>query len=166
VEDIEDNIVQTVHKLLPAAFKVKRDTTNRLELIEASADGSFYLTSSKAESKGPDIKYMPEWKAFGWFNTPDTARWDVRISKKTSYNVYLEWSVSDRESGKPFLFEVNGKKIKGMIGKSGSWFTYRKEKIGTLQLPAGLHKMVFRGAASPKKGAMLDLRQIILIPVK
>ncbi|HTE24270.1 neutral/alkaline non-lysosomal ceramidase N-terminal domain-containing protein [Flavitalea sp.] len=164
IEDIEDSIVNAVHQLLPATFKEKRDTINSLELIQASPNSSVYLTASKAESTGPTIKYMPEWKAFGWFNTPDTARWDLQVSKKASYEVYLEWSVSDKESGKTFLFESGSKKIKGVIGKTGSWFTYRKEKIGTIQLTAGLHKLVFRSAPSSKRGVMFDLRQIILIP--
>lgn len=165
-EEVEDMIVTAVHDLLPAEFKVFRDTINQPEVIQSSTNGSLNLIASKAKATGPNIKYMPEWKAFGWFNTEDQTQWNVQVDKKAQYDVYLNWSVSDAEAGKSFVFEVGNKKLKGKIGKTGSWFTYRKEKIGTVTLQAGTHKMIFKSNSKSEKGAMLDLRQVILLPVK
>jgi neutral ceramidase len=163
-EDVEDTIISAVHDLLPVSFKLKRDTVNRLELVEASSDGSLILWASKANAIGPNIKYMPEWKAFGWFNTEDSSEWDINIPQKGAYQVYLEWSVSDRDAGRLFVFEAGDKKLKGKIGPTGSWFTYRTERIGSLKLLAGKQKIVFRSDPGSKKGPMLDLRKIVLKP--
>lgn len=54
---------------------------------------------------------MPEWKAFGWFTTKDQAIWTVNVARARKYDVYLDWSISDREAGKSFELTA-GKKNK------------------------------------------------------
>ncbi len=105
-EEVEDIIVTAVHDLIPTQFKLKRDTANHQELVQSGTDGTLYLHAAMAQAIGPDIKFMPEWKAFGWFTTSDRVEWDVEPGKKAKYNVYLEWSVSDAEAGKSFVFEA------------------------------------------------------------
>lgn len=165
-ENVEDIIADAVHKIMPAAFKEKRDAVNHQELILQDSSGIFNLTAAHAKAVGPNIKYMPEWKAFGWFNTDDRAEWKVNIEKGGRYFVYLKWSVADAEAGKSFLLKAGGKSLKGKIGRSGSWFTYRKEKIGTITLPAGIHDFIFSSNSLTEKGSMLDLAELTLVPVK
>lgn len=165
-EEVEDIIVKAVHDITPLAFKEKRNITNHLEMIHSNEAGEYYLTAAKAAAIGPKIKYMPEWKAFGWFTTEDRAEWEVQVDKKGKYEVFMEWSVDDARSGKWFIFQAGNKSIKGRIKKTGSWFTFRKEKIGMLTLPAGIHKMIFKSNSKTEEGSMMDLREIILVPVK
>jgi hypothetical protein len=162
-EDVEDLIVNAVRGSIAPAFKAERDSINRQELIKQENDGTYHLAAANAQAIGPEIKYMPEWKAFGWFTTADKTEWNVDVNKAAKYDVYLEWAVSDNEAGKSFAFEAGNKKIKGKIGKTGSWFTYRTEKIGTMHLNAGVQKMVFRSNSKSQKGAMLDLREMKLV---
>lgn len=164
-EEVEDIIVETVHGLMPASFKVGRAGSNRQELVEINNDGSYDLLAEYAKATGPNIKYMPEWKAFGWFNTDDQAEWKVNIQKAGKFDVYLKWSVSDEEAGKSIVFEPGNKKVKTKVGKTGSWFTYAKKKIGSAKLPAGVQTMVLKSGAPAEKGAMLDLAEITLVPV-
>jgi hypothetical protein len=164
-EEVEDIIVGAVHELIAPAYKTDRDSVNRQQLIKED-DGTYRLTAAKAAGIGPEIKYMPEWKAFGWFTTADKTEWNVDIEKAGKYDVYLDWAVSDSEAGKAFVFTSGSKKIKGKIGKTGSWFTYRTEKIGTLHMNAGTQKMVFASNSTSQKGAMLDLREVKLVFVK
>jgi hypothetical protein len=160
---VEDLIVNAVRGSIAPAFKAERDSINRQELIKQENDGTYHLAAANAQAIGPEIKYMPEWKAFGWFTTADKTEWNVDVNKAAKYDVYLEWAVSDNEAGKSFAFEAGNKKIKGKIGKTGSWFTYRTEKIGTMHLNAGVQKMVFRSNSKSQKGAMLDLREMKLV---
>lgn len=162
--EVEDLIVNAVDDLLPARFKENRPETNRLRSVSPEQDGAIYLHASEAESIGPNIKYMPEWKAFGWFNTEDAAKWEVNVKKPGKYNVYLEWSVDDARSGKTFEFGNKSDRITGKIGKSGSWFTFRKELIGTISLRPGVNQLVFKSGDIQEKGAMLDLRELVLVP--
>lgn len=164
--EVEDIIVEAVHDITPAAFKEKRASANHLELIHKNDEGAYRLTAAKAAAIGPTIKYMPEWKAFGWFNTDDSAEWEVQVDKKGKYDVYMEWSVDDERSGKSYLLKAGNKSIKGKFQKTGSWFTFRKEKIGTISLPAGKNNLVLKSNSASEKGAMMDLREIVLVPVK
>jgi hypothetical protein len=162
-EKVEDLIVDAVHELIPASFKLERDSTNHQELIKQGNDGTYHLTAADAKATGPKIKYMPEWKAFGWFTTKDLAEWNVQVEKTGKYDLYLEWAVADNEAGKSVVFEAGNKKIKGKVSKTGSWFTYRTEKLGTIHLSAGIQKMVFKSNSKSQKGSMLDLREVKLV---
>lgn len=165
-EEAEDIIVTAVHEMIPASFKLKRDTINHQEIISRSEDGALHLSAAYAEGIGPNIKYMPEWKAFGWFTTDDRAQWNVKVSEPGKYEVYIKYAVSDNESGKSFVFESASRQLKGKINKTGSWFTYRIKKIGVIKLSAGVQKMVFKSGSGSRKGAMLDLAEVTLIPAK
>lgn len=165
-EEAENIIIKAVYDLIPEPYKNERAATNQLSKIEKSDDGNYYLTSAKAGAAGQSIKYMPEWKAFGWFNTTDQAEWEVETDQTGKYDVYLDYSVSDAEAGKSFVFESGSKKLKGKLGTTGSWYTYSKKKLGTLTLSKGTHKMVFKSNNTAEKGAMLDLSELVLVPVK
>ena len=163
VEDVEDIIVTTVHDLLPPSFKSKRDTINHPEVIYVDGEDNVRLPASLARSHGPNIQYMREWKAFGWFTEQDRVEWELQLKQKGTFDVYLEWSVSDEEAGKPFVLVAGKQSVNGTIGRTGSWFTYKEEKIGQIQLPAGKHKLVFKPAPGSAKGALLDLREVTLV---
>lgn len=136
------------------------------ELVRPEPDGSLHLSAEKGKAIGPEIKYMPEWKAFGWFTAADRVEWNVEVGKSGKYNVFLEWSVSNEEAGKPFVFEAGDQQLKKRVGKTGSWETFKKEKIGRIQLPAGQQKMVFKPNSKFDEGALLDLREVRLVPIK
>jgi hypothetical protein len=136
------------------------------KLVQPEPDGSLNLSAEKGKAIGPDIKYMPEWKAFGWFTAEDRVEWDVDVTKGGKYDVFLEWSVSDEEAGKPFIFEAGDQQLEKKVGKTGSWETFKSVKIGRIQLPAGQQKMVFRPGSDFEEGALLDLRAVRLVPVK
>lgn len=145
---------------------LQRDTINKPELVRAGKDAVLLLTAENGRGVGPEIKYMPEWNAFGWFESTDHVEWDVQVKKSGEYEAFLSWSVSDEEAGKPFLLECGGESIRGQVDRSGSWETFRTEKIGSIRLTKGRHKVVFRPASSFEKGgALLDLREIKLVRI-
>ncbi len=164
--EVEDSIVNAAGELMPAVFKEKRPATNRRERIQKMEDGSYHLSSWLAGTEGTRIKYMPEWKAFGWFDAKDRAIWEVDIAKSGKYDVYLEWSVSDAAAGKSFELTAGNKKIKGRVNKTGSWFTYATKKIGTLRLKEGEETVVLKSGSVTQEGSMFDVRDVKLIPVK
>jgi hypothetical protein len=133
--------------------------------VKPESTGIIRLTAKSGKAIGPAIKYMPGWKAYGWFTAEDRVEWDVKVKKEGGYDVYLEWSVSDEEAGKPFLFKAGDEQLVGNVNKTGSWLTYKTEKIGHIQLSGKRQVMVFKpNATFPKGGALLDLREIKLVP--
>ena len=143
-----------------------KDTINHPEMVRPEVNGVLRLRAEVGRAIGPEIKYMPEWKAFGWFTAADRVEWDIDANKKGKYDVHLEWSVSDEEAGKQFVLETGNQKLKGTVGKTGSWEKFKIEKIGAIQLVAGTQKIVFKPAVAFEKGALLDLREVKLVPVK
>jgi hypothetical protein len=133
--------------------------------INQQADGSIRLTAENGTPIGPNIKYMPEWRAFGWFTGMDLVEWDVLVNKEEYFNVFLEWSVSDEEAGKEFILEAINDTLMGKVAKSGSWETYKIEKIGKIKLQEGQQKILFKSKTNFDTGALLDLRELKLIPV-
>jgi hypothetical protein len=90
----------------------------------------------------------------------------VNIEKAGRYDVYLEYSVSDESAGKFFSFKIGKKKLQGKAEKTGSWFTYKREKIGTVRLPEGIQHAAILSDSKKDKGSMFDLREVKLVPVK
>ena len=166
VPEVEDVIVDAAGDIMPAKFKEPRAKDNKQEIIQKADDGSYSLVSWLANAEGSRIKYMPEWKAFGWYDAKDKALWKANIEKAGKYDVYIEYSVSDKEAGKTFALQYGNKKLKGKIEKAGSWFTFKTKKVGTIHLPAGVVDFVLGGGVEKESGSMFDLREVKLVPVK
>lgn len=144
--------------------KISNDTINQPRLVMPEPDGSLLLTAEKGKAIGPAIKYMPEWRAFGWFTSEDRVEWEADVASPGTYDVFLEWSVSDEEAGKEFLLQAGDQQITGIVNKSGSWETFKQEKIGSLTLEKGKISIVFRSKSSfAKEAALLDLRKLKLV---
>lgn len=158
--EVEEDIIHGIYNLLP-------ETVERKLILGHGSDGRITLPASRGHGIGPDIDYMPKWKAFGWFRSKDKVEWNVDVVTSGEYEVWLEWSVSDEEAGKPFVLEVVGDSLTGNVQRSGSWETFKKEMIGTIQLESGKQKVVFRpGSKFDKDQALLDLKEVKLVPVK
>lgn len=164
--EVEDIIVSAVQSLIPSTFKESRPVVNEQQLIQKNGDGVYHLSSWLAGTAGNQIKYMPEWKAFGWFDTKDQAIWKVDIAKAGRYDVYLEWSVADATAGKAYVLQAGNKKMKGKVEKTGSWFTYHTKKIGTMRLQQGEETVVLTSGSQTEQGSMFDVRAIKLVLVK
>lgn len=151
---------------IAAYVKAARDTINIPEMVGPTGNGQIILSANKGKGTGPKIQYMPEWKAFGWFTAEDQVEWDVEVLKAGTYAIHMEWSVDDAEAGKPYIVQASGTKYVGKVDKTGSWETFRKKIVGQIQLASGKQKLVFRPGSQFKQGALLDLREIQLVPVK
>lgn len=137
--------------------------TPRQTVVRPDENGTLVLTAEKGLPVGPSIKYMPEFKAYGWFRNQDRVEWLVDVKTAAAYTATLEWSVSDEEAGKEFALESDNAKITGIVEKSGSWETFKTANIGTIELPAGQQKIVFKPNEDfDSTKALLDLRQITL----
>ena len=162
--EVEDLIINKVADLMPATFKDSRPETNRQQPVSPNADGSYSLSSWLAATQGDHVKYMPEWKAFGWFDTQDQVSWEVSLEQTGKYDVYLVYSVSDDAAGKHFVLEAGKKKLKGIVDPTGSWFTYKTKKIGTLRLKKGALRFILKSGATGEQNSMFDLRAVKLVP--
>ena len=65
------------------------------------------------------------------------------------------------------MFKAADKELVANVNKTGPWLTYKTEKVGKIQLAAKRQVMEFKPNSTFRKGgALLDLREIKLVPVK
>lgn len=131
--------------------------------IVKGGQGQYHLTAAKGKAIGPDIKFMPEYQAFGWFTSKDRVEWEVDVQKTGDYQVEIIYSVDNAEAGKEFILTSPSSQLVGKVLPSGNWETYRTLKAGKIHLVAGIQKLVFKSKTQFKAGgAILDLREIVL----
>lgn len=134
-------------------------------LVRTEKDGALRLSAEKGKAIGPEIKYMPEWRAYGWFTAADRVEWQVQVPESGMYEVSIEYSVDNLEAGKQFILFSSSANLKGIVARSGSWETYKLAKVGTIKLNKGVQKINFKSQTKFAKGAILDLREIRLSKV-
>ena len=158
--EVEETVLQGVFDLLPEKIQKKL-------ILRNGSDGRITLPSKRGKASGPNIKFMPEWEAFGWFRSDDRVVWNVDVLKSGIYEVYIEWSVSDEEAGKEFIIEANGSSLQNKVPKSGGWEKYKQQNVGKITLKPGKQFITFRPYGSfGKDKALLDIRGLTFIPVK
>lgn len=138
------------------------DTINVPMIVRPLTDGTLLLRAEYGRPIGPKIKYMPKLRVYGYFTAADAVEWDVEVGQDAMYDVYMEWAISDEEAGKEFLFEAGEEQVKGTIASTGSFYTHKTEKIGSMQVEKGKQKMAFKAASNFEKGELVDLRGIWL----
>ncbi|SEJ29050.1 Polysaccharide deacetylase [Cyclobacterium xiamenense] len=157
--------IGTIAQYVKATRERLLDTINQPGLVRSDQYGRLQLTAETGKGTGPDIQYMPEWKAFGWFTEKDQVTWEMDVPETAIYQVWLDWSVSDEEAGKEYLLSVSGQQLRGRVERSGSWETFQQKALGTVRLNKGYQTLTFRSANPDEKGPLLDLRTIRLTPV-
>ena len=142
------------------------DAAPNPSLVRVEKKGTLRLSAENGKAIGPEIKYMPEWRAYGWFTAADRVEWQVQVPESGPYEVSIEYSVDNLEAGKQFILFSSTANLKGIVARSGSWETYKLVKVGSIKLSKGIQKITFKSHTKFAKGAILDLREIRLVKVK
>jgi len=154
--------------LKQAAPAPKQLALNQPEVVQPFNDGSIRLFASNCRAYGPTIKMEEQYRALGWWNSPeDYCAWsfDVPPGSGGDYRVTLEYSCADDSAGNTAVVEANGQSLSGKVAGSGGWDKYRGWNIGTLKLAEGRGEIVVR-SSGPIHNALFDLGGIRMVPVK
>jgi len=143
-------------------FGIKANAAPQPSLVRVEKNGTLRLSAEKGKAIGPEIKYMPEWRAYGWFTAADRVEWQVEVPETGRYEASIEYSVDNLEAGKQFILFSSSSNLKGKVARSGSWETYKLVKVGAIKLSKGIQKITFKSQTKFTKGAILDLREIQL----
>ncbi|AEL24251.1 polysaccharide deacetylase family protein [Cyclobacterium marinum] len=157
--------VGTVAKYVNEKREEMKGSLNIPGITRVAVNETVHLPAEKAKGIGPDIQYMPEWNAFGWFTAKDRVEWDLDLPKKGAYEVWMEWSVSDEEAGKPFIITSGTQTLQGQVKPSGSWETFKKIKVGKLSLEEDYNNIIVATGKEFEQGALMDLKSLILVPI-
>lgn len=137
---------------------------HELPSIQADIEGTINLKASSGRGLGPKIEYMADWKAFGWWTSKDSVIWNINVPESETYQIEMEWSVSDNEAGKAIRIIADGEERTITIGKTGGWETFKQEIVDTIRINKGKHKLMIVPADADLDGPVLDLRYVRLIP--
>ncbi len=137
---------------------------NRPELVVQSADGTIRLNASTAAMFGESIIFEPQFGNLGyWHSSDDRAVWSFRVERPATFTLSLEWACPDGNAGNSYQIRVADGSIRGIVGTTGSYANYRSFFIQEVSLPAGTHRLEVR-SAKPIRGALFDLRAVVLTP--
>jgi putative heme-binding domain-containing protein len=138
---------------------------NAPELVTASADGSLVLPATKAEIYGGQVAFETEFKNIGmWTGEGDSVAWTARVEKAGDYDVYLDYACADNSAGNKFRLTAGGQTFVAPVAATGpDWSRYRRERVVTFRLEAGMTRVTVRPESQPRN-ALMDLRAVILAP--
>ncbi|MGD9646314.1 MAG: PVC-type heme-binding CxxCH protein [Pirellulales bacterium] len=137
---------------------------NHPRIVRPAADGALVLPATAAAIYGGDIAFEPEFLNVGmWHGEADLAAWSFELDDDAEFDVLLDYACHDAAAGNPFQLEVQGARLAGKISGTGGWDRYTQVRLGSVMLRKGSGRLTFR-SAGPIRGALVDLRQLKLVP--
>jgi putative heme-binding domain-containing protein len=123
-----------------------------------------YLLATTCEIYGSTLIFEDQYKNLGyWSSESDHAVWNFEIDRAGKYSVSLDYACDDTVAGNAFILEIGDVQLTGTVRGTGTWDTYKPLAVGTVTLPIGRHRLVFR-PAGPITGALIDLRGVRITP--
>jgi putative membrane-bound dehydrogenase-like protein len=128
------------------------------------AGGRLALLATNAEIYGGEITFEQPFRNIGyWHGAEDRAVWTVQADRAGEYDVWLDYACAKDSAANAYAFEGGRPTLRGKVAGTGGWDRYRQQKIGTIALATGTHRLTFRPDGR-LNGALLDLRGIHLVP--
>jgi putative heme-binding domain-containing protein len=138
---------------------------NAPKLVTASADGVLHLRAADCEIHGSDITFETEFGNLGmWHGEGDHALWSLEVPKDGKYRVDMNYACDNSVAGNSFTLSIGDAKLTHKVVGTGRWSDYGNARLGEVELKSGRQRMTVR-PAGPVRGALLDLREIKLVPV-
>jgi putative heme-binding domain-containing protein len=145
----------------------KRFDGNKPEQVKADpATGVLRLTSQTAEVYGHTLIWEHKHDNLGyWVSNDDHAVWSVDVPKAGRYDVVLNFACDPKASGNTYVIALGKARVTGKVLDTGSWDNFRTEKVGQLELAAGVQRVTMRPLDTINY-ALIDLKAIELVPAK
>lgn len=133
--------------------------------VVKATDSRLTLPATAAEVRGSEITFETDFGNIGyWHGAKDHVTWRVVLPAAGEFDVYIDFACDDGSAGNPIAFAGGDPTIRSKVIGTGGWANYRLMRLGTFKLPAGESKLVMRPDADVVKGALIDLRTVLLVP--
>ncbi len=142
----------------------KQVAGNAPAVVAPDRDGRLALLAARCEIYGREIVFEEPFQNIGlWHSEHDRVVWKVRAGKEGRYDVHLDWACHPDAAGNAFVLDSDPP-LRGRVASTGGWDQYRRQKLGTITLKAGLQSLTFRPDGPMVRHALLDLRALHLVP--
>ena len=135
--------------------------------ISPGSDGRIVLPAAEAEIHGNTPKYDHgggKDQIGSWAEAEDFVSWHLKVTKPGTFSVDVTYSCATYAPGSAFTVEVGGQTLTGKSASTGSWATYRTDKLGTLKLDKpGNYTLAVKPKAEPK-WKVIGLKSVTLTP--
>lgn len=146
------------HGPAPKAFE-----GNRPEPIVAR-DGALSLLASNGAIYGDAIAFEIPFRNVGfWHGTHDFVVWNIELAEATEFDVWLEWACDGASAGNAFVLSGGTPAVRGLVESTGGWDQYQHQKVGTIHVDAGSHRLTLQPEGNSLNGALMDLRAVYLV---
>lgn len=131
------------------------------------ADGSVLLHSKTASVHGVKLQYEPQVNknTLGfWVNEKDWASWEFIVTKPGKFKIEVLQGCGTGQGGSDVAVHVGDKKFPFVVEDTGGFQMFKPRIVGEVEIAKeGKHSLEIR-AIKKAKGAVMDVRQIRLIP--
>ncbi len=131
--------------------------------IAPANDGTLLLEARTAEVYGQGLVFEAPFQNLGYWHGPlDRAEWVVEVPESGDYDVRIEWACAPDAAGNPWVLEVAGQRLEGIVPSTGGWDRYETAQLGTLHFETGERRVILRPGREPE-WALMDLRSVTLV---
>jgi arylsulfatase A-like enzyme len=132
-------------------------------------DGSITMPARTALVSGVMLRYepLPHKDTLGfWVNKDDYATFDFTVETPGRYSVEILQGCGNKSGGAEVEIAAGSEKVAFTVKETGGFQNFEARTVGTLELAkAGRHTLTVKARTKPGP-AVMDLRQIVLKPVK
>jgi arylsulfatase A-like enzyme len=129
--------------------------------------GVHLLHGRTARVHGTQLRYepLPHKATLGfWSEASDYATWELTVTKPGKYRVEILQGCGTGNGGSSVEVSVGKERLPFEVKDTGGWQAFQSREIGTLTLAKGRQTLTVK-PLKKAKAAVMDLRQIRLIPV-
>jgi hypothetical protein len=155
----------------PAVMNLKAITlrpTCEGKMPEQAEDGTITCHARDVTIQGVKVQYepKPEKNTVGyWVNEKDWVYWDFKANKPGKYQVEILQGCGEGHGGSEVVLTIAGQKLPFTVKDTGHFQNFKPRMIGTVEIKPGQQRMTVV-PVKKAKAAIMDLRQVRLIPVK
>lgn len=134
-----------------------------------AANGTITLRGPFGDAHGTQLRFepLPHKNTFGfWTNKDDYITWEFEVTKPGTFTVELLQGCGKGSGGAEVELSVGDSKTTHTVKDTGGFQAFEKIQAGTLTIDTpGRHTLTVKAKTKPGV-AVMDLRQVVLTPVK
>ncbi|MSR30683.1 MAG: DUF4976 domain-containing protein [Gemmataceae bacterium] len=132
-------------------------------------DGVVLLHSKYAEVFGSQLRYepLPHKTTLGyWINENDWAKWEFEINRPGKFQVEVLQGCGTGQGGSEVIFKAGDKVLPFVVEDTGGFQQFKPRIVGELEIATPGRQVLEIRVKKKAKSAVMDVRQVRLVPVK